>query len=182
MEAELITSIKEKLAARLSTGFPHEVYSTKGSFGGRYICLWIACSTTEINRVQGQRPQMVSLMLDMNDMELRPQVFGGNGGQCIYRQPNLEDPKERYLAMKSVKIPFRKPKGTPEAIVECIGRFADNYIQTLNDNYDVLRYKEMVDYDKLLGRTKPEFFKCEECGEKVNVNAVTDDGCPNCTG
>lgn len=148
----LLKAIKDKLAEKLAAGFPHDVYERTSCFGGKSICLWIACSTAEINRVQDQRPQMVSLMLDMKDMELHPQVFGGNGGQCIYRQPNMEDPKERYLAMKSVKVPFRKPKGTPEAIVECIGKFADNYIKTLNDNYDVLRYKEMVDYDKLLGR------------------------------
>ena len=149
---QLLQSIKDKMAEKLSAGFPHAVYESNGAFGGKYICLWIACSTHEINRVQGQRPQMVSLMLDLKDMELRPQVFGGNGGQCIYREPDRNNPMERHLAMKSVKVPFRKPKGTPEAVVECVGRFCDAYIKTLNDNYDQLRYKDVVEYDKLLGR------------------------------
>jgi rubrerythrin len=27
-----------------------------------------------------------------------------------------------------------------------------------------------------------EYFTCEDCGTKVNMNEVTDDGCPHCTG
>lgn len=149
---ELVDAISAKLTEKLGDRFPYAVYERTSCLGGKSICLWIACSTHEINRVQDQRPQMVSLMLNMKDLELRPQIFGGNGGQCIYRQPNMEDPKERYLAMKSVKIPFRRPKNTPEAVVECIGKFADNYIKALNDNYEVLRYKDIVDYDMLLER------------------------------
>lgn len=151
---EIVEAIQTRLTEKLGDRFPFSVYAVNGSFGGKYVCMWIACSTYEINNVNGQRPQMVSLMLDMDGLTLRPQSLGGNGGQCIYRQPNMEDPNERYLAMKSVKVPFRKPKNTVEAAVDCVGKFADNYIKTLADNYDVLRYKEIVDYDGLLGRDK----------------------------
>ena len=89
-------------------------------------------------------------MLDLSYLELHPQIFGGNGGQCIYRQPNKEDAKEKYLAMKSVKIPFRKPTQTPEKIKECISKFIDNYIKILKENKEVLRYKEIVNYDEIL--------------------------------
>ena len=108
------------------------------------------CKFGLINQVSGQKPQIVSLSLDLDTMELQPQCFGGNGGQSIYREPNLNDPKERFLAMKSVKVPFRKPQQTAEKIKVCILKFVDNYIQTLKDNKDVLKYKNIVDYDYIL--------------------------------
>ena len=50
-----------------------------------YLKILIAMSDKEINRVRMQHPQLVSLALNLETMELSPQVFGGCGGQSIYR-------------------------------------------------------------------------------------------------
>lgn len=122
----------------------------KSIFGEPEIRIGFAAMDYNINNVQGQRPQMVSLLLSLNDMELKPQIFGGNGGQCIYRDPNKNDPKERYLAMKSVKVPFKMPKKEEKFVLAAIKRFAENWIKTLKENREVLRYRDIVNYDELL--------------------------------
>ena len=117
---------------------------------GNNIRIFIAASDYKINGVSGQLPQVVSLSLDLSDMDLHPQVFGGNGGQRVEREPNMNDPKEKYLAMKSVKVPFRTPQPNEKAVLDAIKRFAENYKKTLADNREVLLYQDVVDYDKLL--------------------------------
>lgn len=145
----LKNEIYELLMKKLKLKFAYGVSLQNGAFGGTYIKIWIACSEIDINNVRGQKPQIVSLSLD-SSLELEPQAFGGNGGRCIYREPNLNDPNERFLAMKSVKIPFRKPQPTPDKIKAYIIKFVDNYIQALKDNKEVLKYKNLVDYDLVL--------------------------------
>ena len=117
---------------------------------GNNIRIFIAASDYKINGVSGQLPQVVSLSLDLSDMDLHPQVFGGNGGQRIDRKPNMNDPKEKYLAMKGVKVPFRTPQPNEKAVLDAIKRFAENYKKTLAENKEVLLYQDIVDYDKLL--------------------------------
>jgi len=85
-----------------------------------YIRIMFAANDHAINGVRGQFPQCVSLLLSVNSLELQTQVYGGNGGGVIYRKPNMEDRKEKYLAMKNVKIPFRKPLKTEEAVLKAI--------------------------------------------------------------
>ena len=117
---------------------------------GNNIRIFIAASDYKINGVSGQLPQVVSLSLDLSDMDLHPQVFGGNGGRAISRKPNMSDPDEKYLAAKSVKVPFRTPQPNEKAVLDAIRRFAENYKKTLADNREVLLYQDIVDYDKLL--------------------------------
>jgi hypothetical protein len=117
---------------------------------GNNIRIFIAASDYKINGVSGQLPQVVSLSLDLSDMDLHPQVYGGNGGQRVERKPNMNDPKEKYLAMKGVKVPFRTPQPNEKAVLDAIKRFAENYKKTLAENREVLLYQDIVDYDKLL--------------------------------
>jgi hypothetical protein len=150
--------IANKIAMILHKKLPNfyiEVTERKSALGRvnhfYYLKIVIAASNYEINNVKGQYVQDVSLMLDLDNLNLKVQVFGGNGGQSIYLKPDPNDPKEKYLAFKSVKVPFRKPNNNEKAVLDAIGRFADNYLKTLRDNKDRLSYQEIVDYDKLLG-------------------------------
>lgn len=116
-----------------------------------YLQIGMAASNYEINRVSGQYPQYVSLMLDLSDMDLHTQVFGGNGGDRIYLIPDKNDPKEKYLAMAGRRIPFRKPKPNEKNILDAIRRFAQNYRNTLLENRQRLMYQDVVNYDEVLG-------------------------------
>ena len=146
--------MKEKIEAILNEALPECAYryvsECTRTFGPPYIRIEFAAKNYNINGVSGQMPQLVSLVLDINTMELNPQIFGGNGGQSIYRKPNLEVKEEKYLAMKSVKIPFKRPKPEEKFILSAIKRFAENWLQTLKDNREVLKYAEYVDYNELL--------------------------------
>ena len=144
--------MKDKILAILTkelNGFWFAV-SEYGFLGSKDLAIRIAAKDFLINGVEGQRPQAVSLTLDLTTLELQPQVFGGCGGQCIHRQPNRNLPDEKHLAMKSVKIPFRKPQRNEEAILKAITKFCQNYKQTLIDNIDVLTDQKIVDYQILL--------------------------------
>jgi hypothetical protein len=144
----LIDDISSMLSIELP-GFWHRVHKYK-SIGGEFISIQIACSNYLINNVEGQRPQAVSLCLNLSTLELYPQVYAGCGGQKIYRNINPNNPDEKYLAMKGVKIPFRKPSPTLESIFKAISKFCSNYKKTLIENIETLRYKDIVDYNKLL--------------------------------
>lgn len=154
------SEIKGKIEAILNKVVPkffHSVSEYKSYFGdGKNLAIKIAASSDEINKVRGQYPQVVSLSLDLKTLELHPQVFGGNGGQVIYRKPNMSDPSEKYLAMKSVKIPFRTPKKEEELVLKAIEKFAENYKLALKENVDTLMYQDMVDYKDLLVDVKRE--------------------------
>ena len=115
-----------------------------------YLKILIAMSDKEINNVRMQHPQLVSLALELETLELRTQVFGGCGGQSIYRMVDKNHPKECYLAMKNIKIPFRKPKNTETAVLKAIQRFAERYIQTLKENQSRLMYQDIVNYSEIL--------------------------------
>jgi len=141
----------EKILDKVLPGFYKNVFVRKNYFdNGEYIGIIMAASNYEINRVKGQYPQDVSLMLDVNDMDLHVQVFGGNGGNRIYLVPDKNDPKEKYLAMAGVKIPFRTPKKEEKFVLQAIEKFAESYKNALKENKDRLFYKEYVDYDTLI--------------------------------
>jgi hypothetical protein len=141
----------EKILDKVLPGFYKNVFVRKNYFdNGEYIGIIMAASNYEINRVKGQYPQDVSLMLDVNDMDLHVQVFGGNGGNRIYLVPDKNDPKEKYLAMAGVKIQFRTPKKEEKFVLQAIEKFAENYKIALKENKDRLFYKEYVDYDTLI--------------------------------
>jgi hypothetical protein len=136
--------IKKILDSKLQ-GFDYGIDTYKDGT----IRIWAACSDYLINQCRDQKPQMVSLGI-FRDMELKPFSFGGMGGGRIYLIPNKDDPKESWLAMVGYKIKFRTPKPNKEKVLEAIGKFFDNYKQALIDNIDRLKYKEYVDYNKLL--------------------------------
>jgi len=117
---------------------------------GNNIRIFIAASDYKINGVSGQLPQVVSLSLDLSDMDLHPQVYGGNGGQRIDREKDMNDPNEKFFAFSTIKIPFRTPQPNEKAVLDAIKRFAENYKKTLAENREVLLYQDIVDYDKLL--------------------------------
>ena len=143
--------VEETLAKAIQgTKLVYSVKDGKNFFGGQYLMIWICCSNKDMN-VVGQKPQVVSLCLNIPELELYPQVFGGNGGNSIFRKPNLEDPTEKYLAMKRIKIPFRKPQPQIDKVLITIQKFVKNYIDLLRANIDVLMYQNEVDYNDVLG-------------------------------
>lgn len=146
---EIIEQVKKILAETLP-GFWYRV-NEYTILGGQFLAIKIACSSYEINQVEGQRIQAVSLRLNLQTLELNTQVFGGNGGQCIYREVDLNNLLERCLAMKSVKVPFRKPQKNLPSVYKAIQKFCLNYKQTLIDNVSKLTNRDKVDYNTLLG-------------------------------
>lgn len=148
--AEFVADIEKTLKNTL----PSKAYidvATATVLNSPYIRIRFAASATNINGVQGQKPQIVSLNLDIKTLELTPQVYGGNGGQHIFRKPDKNNPAEKFLAMQSIKVPFRKPKPEIEKILAAIEKFAKNWLDLLKENKDALMYQNVVDYD--------EFFK-----------------------
>jgi hypothetical protein len=144
MIQEIESIIKKHLPKFWSSVYEHTFWGDTG------VVIKIAAKDFLINGVQGQRPQAVSLFLNMKTLELQPQSYGCTGGRVIYRQPNMNDPKEQFLAMKSVKIPFRTPNKDKESVLKAIEKFCINYKKALAENYSVLRYHDIVNYDDIL--------------------------------
>ena len=141
--------VKNILENNLPKGFNIIVNERKTFYGTEALKIIFSPNTTQIHNVRGQFPQVVSLNLCLDKLELEPQSFGGNGGRLIYRDIDKNNPSEKYLAMKGVKVPFRKPKKEIEAVKRALKKFCENYIKTLQDNKEVLLYKEVVDYSFL---------------------------------
>ena len=66
-------------------------------------CVNIAMAAKDflINGVPDQRPQQVVLTYGYGELKSH---------YPVYREPDRSKPEEYYLAMKGVKVPFRKPK------------------------------------------------------------------------
>lgn len=127
---------------KLPSGIIHYIDVYKSFDGGINLKIVIASSNHKINGVSGQLPDIVSLRYSFTYEELKPQSFGCCGGQKIHIQPDKEDPREKYLALTGVKIPFRKPKNKEKNLVACVGRFCENWLKTLNENRSRLLYGE----------------------------------------
>lgn len=144
---EQIQEIKAEIEKTLNKSIPQECYSavwyTKGFFGSEYINICIAANDTNINNVRGQHPQRINLVLELNELELQPSTLGGMGGQSIYRQIDPNNPKEKYLAMMNIKIPFRMPKKELKFIYPAIGRFAQNWTKAIKENKERLMYQDL---------------------------------------
>jgi len=151
MERDKIqTEVRNILEKVLPSTFNIMVNQGKDIFGGYYLKIGASPSTYEISQVRGQYPQVVSLRLDFETLELESQIFGGMGGNRFYRdiRPDL-NPKEKYLAQSSVKVPFRKPKKELKAVYGAIQRFFERYLELLKEWKDDLKYKEHGDYSFL---------------------------------
>lgn len=148
---ELINKLKGEIFELIKLKIPHSFVLVKShSFLGiDYISIILSVSDHEINRVEHQFPQKVVLHLNVFennrlDMELRAVE------NRIYRNIRPDDPREKFLVMVGVKIPFRKPKNEKAAVMKAIEKYCDSYIQTLKDNLPELRYKDIVDYNKVI--------------------------------
>lgn len=100
-----------------------------------YLKINIATSNYWINNVEGQTYNNISLSLS-DDLELKFQIFGGNGGQCFYRSIDKNNPKEKYYALKSVKIPFRTPKKDKELVLKSIKNICVKYKELLKETLE----------------------------------------------
>lgn len=131
----------EAIIRKTLPGFQFGISLHKECIGTtEYLKIWMACSPVDINKVAGQKPQIVSLYLN-DRLELKPQIYGGNGGRVIYREPNKELREEKYLAMKNEVIPFRTPKPEIPKILKCIETFCKNYLELLRKHKSVLKYQ-----------------------------------------
>jgi hypothetical protein len=147
----LVTKIKSAIENNLPTKLFHiEVSETKGAFGGNYVRIIISAKNIDMNNIRYQQPQIVSLLLNKDTLELEPQIFNGSGGRRVMRNPNLNLDSEKYLCMFGEKIPFRKPKPNEESVLKAIEKFTQGYVKLLIQFKDVLRYSEIVDYNQLL--------------------------------
>ena len=126
--------MKEQITALIKSIAPncHLEIVDRAGFGGDYTRITIAASNYEINRVKGQYPACVSLCLSAGG--LTSQIFGGMGGDCIYRLPDKNDPKEKYLALSRVKIPFRKVKNESKFVLPAIERFVTAWKKAIQEN------------------------------------------------
>ena len=147
----IIAKIEQALKENTPKGAYTVAKHRKSSMGGDYVRIAIASSSHQINDIFMQHPDVVSLNLDLNTMELQPQHFGGSGGASILCKPNLDDPKEKYCAYGRLKIPFRQPKATEEAVIKAVERFAQRWTETMKANKGRLAYSQYVNYDELLG-------------------------------
>ena len=128
-----IKVIEEALRKILPQGITLGIEERKGLYENYYKIFWHVRSKGTINNVSGQYPFIASLYLNPEKMELYPQIFGGNGGNIIYRAIDKNNPKEKYNALGTEKIPFRKPKNTEEAVLKAITVFAARYLIVLKD-------------------------------------------------
>ena len=143
------TQIENILASALPTEIFTEVREYKQFGGSPALKISIAMSDHNINQVRGQHPQLVTLCLELETMALYTQSYACQGGGSIYRNPNKEVARERYLAMQNEKVPFRRPKAEEKFVLGAVKRFAENYIKTLKKHREVLRYQDIVDYSVL---------------------------------
>lgn len=146
-EKELILSV---LTKKLGNNFFYGVNENTSCFGGHYLKIWVSTSLHQINGVSGQMPDVISFCLE-SDLILKPQSYGCMGGGSFYIKPDLTNPAEKYLAMKSVKIPFRTPKQDMSKVVACFSKVLDNYISLMKEYRSRLLYSQYVDYDAILG-------------------------------
>ena len=142
--------VNEILKNNLPTKAHVEVYEYRKVFGGKGLKIAFAASDYKINGLSGQFPQAVSLSLDLDDMELGVQVFGGMGGNRVYCEPDLNNPKEKFLAMAGRKVAFRRPKKEEKFVLRAIEKFAQNWVKVLKENKDVLTHQKNVNYNELL--------------------------------
>ena len=136
--------MKEKIESILARTVPHAftfVNEGEGWYDKRKeIKISIAATSDEINRVKGQYPAHASLLLLLDTMELNTQIFGGMGGGSIFRLPNKEIESEKYLALKAIKIPFRRPSKNEAAVLKAIEKFAIAWRETVRENLAAMPY------------------------------------------
>lgn len=148
---QLIETIKTTISKVVPRGTVIEVKEKQNYFGGgKYLMIGFYPESKPVNGVRGQYPELFSLCLNFDDMELTTQMYGGCGGQIIYRNPDKNHPQEKYLALVGIKVPFRKPKPELKFIIPAIERFASNWVKLIRENKDQLAHQDYVNYDEFL--------------------------------
>lgn len=145
---KMLSVVKDVLGDNFTYGV-----GTYTSMSRENLAIWAACSPIDINNVRGQKPQIVSLMWwnwGANSDELLVSYHCGQGGRNVKCVPDKENPAEKHYAMVPAIIPFRKASGEV-AVYKAARKFFENYLKVLRENKHRLMYKDIVDYDKLLG-------------------------------
>ena len=141
-----------KVEKILNNNLPNDcfinVWKRNNFYSQNSIGIMFAVNDYDVNNVKLQKPQIVSLSLDHDTMELSVQMFNGSGGQHIYRKPFKDNPKEKNLAMVGIKIPFRKPQKNEKSVLKAIDNFSQRWVKTISDNIDNLTDKQYADYSK----------------------------------
>lgn len=116
----------------------------------KYLKIMIFSSKLTINRVEEQYPDLISLYLDEN-LYLKFQGYGGNGGQSLYRMIDKSIIREKHNALGSDKIAFRTPKNEEKAVLKALKNICERYVATLQNFKDrgLLRSFEGSDYSFL---------------------------------
>ena len=140
----LTTRIEEIIKKSIPAGCPVKVWERNGAFGGSYIGIMFGAKEARVDAVTNM-VQCVSLSLDPKTFELDTQVYGGAGGGSIRRKPNLDDPTEKHYYCKNIKVPFRRPMPTEEAVLRAIERFALNWTKLIRENKEILMYQDLAD-------------------------------------
>lgn len=141
--------IRETLSNNLPKSFNIIVRGYDNYSGQDNVQIAFSPTFDTIHDVSGQYPQIVSLNFNRSTMKLTAQTFGGNGGNFIYRKPDQEVPTERYLFMKSIKVPFRQPVKEARFILPKLEKFCKDYLVTVQANRGNLMYQDKVDYSFL---------------------------------
>jgi len=145
---KIAQDVKSIIESVLPNTFNIIVQERKSFYGdGYFLAIGTSPSKYEISGVRGQFPQLVSLRLRLEELELESSHFGGMGGGSFHRsiRPDLF-PIEKYHALGSVKVPFRKPKKDLDSIYRAIKRFFERYLALLIKWGEDLRYKDKGDY------------------------------------
>jgi len=117
----------------------------------KYIKVSISTSNFEINNVSRQYHNHISFMIE-EDLTLRFQIFGGMGGQSIYRSVDENNPKEKFYALQRVKIPFRTPKKDRDSVLKAIKNICTKYKEILKTTLEsgLLRSDDLEAAKKLI--------------------------------
>jgi hypothetical protein len=150
----MIEKIEAVLTANLPKSVTFQVNEGKNCLGGNTywaIRIYTAFKNGRtINDVRGQFANHISLNLD-DSLQLSFQVFGGMGGQRVYRNIDTTNEKERFYAMVGEKIPFRTPQKIEGKVLESLTKVCQRYIETLQNikGRGLLRHVNEVDYSFL---------------------------------
>lgn len=128
---KLVAVIQKLLDENLPDQIIKRAYEYRDILGGYFVRIEIRSSGKEINRFRGQYQNFISLHLSYPGLSLSFQRYGGMGGQVLYRKIDPENPAEKFLAMKSEKIPFRTPKPEIEAVKKALKSVCVSYVRTL---------------------------------------------------
>ncbi len=79
-----------------------------------------------------ERTNIITLSYCLDDNELKPQIYGGMGGETITIESD-----EKHLFCKYIQIPFRSNRDT----FKSLGNFIKNYQKLLRENATKLKYK-----------------------------------------